>query len=136
MNTVKRADEIVKDFLFIAIFIFIVTFAIKSFAEETVEKVDDYTAKITISSTTEKDGIKTFLSQEKNFTLDEIKKSKSQAEQALKSWQDKMVEAEKNIRIQTDEQIAMWDRLLIEMAKKEIIEKPVITESKEIIIAK
>ena len=97
--------------------------AVKCFAEETVLKVDDYSAKITISNITEKDGVKTTLSQERVFTLTELNTAKSMSENALKSWQDAKVKADENIVIQTN-QIALWQSLIDECILQGIIEKP------------
>ncbi len=80
-------------------------------AEETVEKIDENTVKVTISSVNEKEGVKTTLSQERNFTLEGLLERKAASEKALQSWQDVKIKAEENIALQTA-QVAMWERLL------------------------
>jgi len=92
------------------------------FSAETVVKVDDYSANITISETNEVDGVRTSISREKRFTLKELEESKSSAEAALKSWQEEKVKAETNIAEQTN-RVAMWDRLILEAKNLKIIEK-------------
>ncbi len=79
--------------------------------EPVVEKVDDYSAKITISNVNEKDGIKTTVSQEKVFTLEELSQAKTASESASKSWQDEKKKCEDNI-VQQTTQIALWDSLI------------------------
>ncbi len=89
------------------------------FATETVEKISDTQAKITISNVSDKDGVKTTLSQEKVFTLDELNAAKALSENALKSWQDEATKAQENITLQTT-QIALWSKLIAECEKQGI----------------
>lgn len=92
-------------------------------ADEQISKVDEYTAKVTITNIAEKDDVKTTLSQEKNFTLAELKERKASAEGSLASWQKAKAETEANITKQT-EQIALWDRLIKSFGDQGIIDKP------------
>ena len=94
------------------------------FAEPVVEKVDNYKAKITLSNTTDKDGVKTTVSQEKTFTLKELEAGKVASETALQSWVDAKVKAEENIAIQTA-QVALWDKLIADTKASGVIEEPV-----------
>jgi len=89
----------------------LIFFAVKCFAEETVPKIDPYTASITVSSTNIKDGTETTVSQKRNFTLDELLTAKTASETALKSWQDEKKKAEDNITLQTT-QIELWSKLI------------------------
>lgn len=116
-----------KKIIFTALII-LLTIANKGYAGESLEQIDDYTVKITIENVNEADGVKN--TYEKNYTLDDLIKMKAQAEQSLQTWQDKKVEDEKNIAIQT-EQILIWDKLFTEAKEKGIKEKPVIDISTE-----
>jgi len=102
----------------------LIFFAVKCFAEETVPKIDPYTASITVSSTNIKDGTETTVSQKRNFTLDELLTAKTASETALKSWQDGATKCNENITLQTT-QIALWQKLIDEFAKQNIVAKPV-----------
>lgn len=101
----------------------IIFFTVKCFAEPIVEKVDAYSAKITISNVSDKDRVKTTVSQEKIFTLDELLTAKTASETALKSWQDEAQKSQENITIQTN-QIALWASLIDQCKASGIIEKP------------
>lgn len=94
-----------------------------AFASTAVEKVDDYSAKFTVSNVQEKDGVKTTITSEKVFTLEELTQAKAQSETALKSWQDEKKKAEDNIVVQTA-QIKLWDDAITEFKAKGIVEKP------------
>ena len=107
-----------------ALLVAILLIATPVFATELVEKVDDFSAKITISNITDKDNIKTTISQEKIFTLDELLTAKTASETALKSWQDELTKSQENITIQTN-QIALWQKLIDDCKTAGIIEKPI-----------
>ena len=109
----------------------LIFFAIKCFAEETVIKVDDYSAKITISSVNDKDGVKTTISQEKVFTLDELNTAKTASEAALKSWQDEVKKCEDNITLQTN-QITLWQKLIDKCKTTGIVSKPTVKPEVEV----
>lgn len=94
------------------------------FAEEVVEKIDDYSAKITISSVADKDGVKTTVSQEKVFTLEELNTAKAQSESALQSWQAEKIKAEENITVQAA-QVALWEKLIDDCKAAGVIDKPI-----------
>ena len=106
--------------LLIAVLMFVAT---RCLADEQISKVDEYTGKITITNIAEKDDVKTTLSQEKNFTLAELKERKTQSEASLASWQKAKAETEANITKQT-EQVALWDRLIKSFGDQGIIDKP------------
>jgi len=108
----------------IALLVAILLIATPVFATELVEKVDDFSAKITISNVNEKDGVKTTVSQEKVFSLDELLTAKIASETALKSWQDEATKAQENITLQTT-QIALWSKLIAECEKQGIKAKVV-----------
>ena len=93
------------------------------FSTETVEKVDGYSAKVVISNITDREGLKTTVTQERVFTLEELQHGKAASEKALASWQDEAKKVADNITIQTS-QVALWQRLIDEYAKQGIIEKP------------
>ncbi len=119
----KQEIEILREICLVGAAIFIITvLTAKCFGSETVEKIDDYTAKIEISNIVDENNIKTTITQEKNFTLTELLQAKSAAETALKTWQDKIAETNSNIELQT-KQIEMWDRLIVLAKEQGIIEK-------------
>ena len=97
------------------------------FAEPKVEKIDNYKAKITLSNTTDKEGVKTTVTQEKTFTLKELEAGKVASETALKSWVDNKVKCDENIAIQTA-QVALWDKLIADTKALGIIEESGIKE--------
>ena len=90
---------------------------------ESVEKVDDYSAKITLSNVTDKEGVKTTVTQERVFTLDDLITAKQMSETALKSWQDNKVKVDENILIQTN-QIALWAKLIKDCEDAGVVKKP------------
>lgn len=100
--------------------------------EPIVTKVDDFSAKIVISNTNDKDGVKTTVSQEKIFTLDELLTAKTASETALKSWQDEATKAQENITLQTN-QIALWAKLIKDMTDLGCISKPIEQPTEEVI---
>jgi len=104
---------------FLAILI-VLGLSVPVWAEETVTKLDANSVRITISNVSDKEGVKTTISQEKTFTLDELTSAKSASESALKSWEDAKKKADENIAIQT-EQVALWDRLIAESTKQGIV---------------
>ena len=87
-----------------------------SSAEETVTKISDTEINLIKSDTTETLDYKVTVSTEVPYTLEELYYHKTQAEQALASWQEAKVKIEDNIAMQT-EQIAMWDRVISEAEK-------------------
>jgi hypothetical protein len=90
---------------------------------EKVDKIDEYSGRLTVTNIVERDGVKNTNIQEKVFTVDELNQAKAMSEQALKSWQDKKKECDDNIALQ-QEQIALWDRQIAEFGKQGIISKP------------
>ena len=125
MNAVEKADRILKDVVFILVAGAIIIYAVNlAFAEETVTKVDEYSAKIVITSVTENAKMKNTNTQEFTATLDELNYAKTASEQALKSWQDEKKKCEANITLQTN-QLALAQRLIDEATKQGVVVKPV-----------
>lgn len=100
--------------------------------EPKIKKLDNYSARITISNVNEKEGVKTTVSQEKTFTLEELTKARAMSEGALKSWQDESVKCNENIALQTN-QVALWDKLIVDTKAAGIIEKPTLEKPIEAI---
>jgi len=91
---------------------------------ELVEKINEFSAKVTISNIKQDKDVKTTVTQEKIFSLDELNSAKTASETALKSWEDNKIKCDENIAIQT-EQVALWDRLINESVKQGVVVKPI-----------
>ena len=125
MNAVEKADRMLKDVVFILVVGAIIVFCVnQAFGEPVITKVDEFNAKVVVSNVSEKEGTKTTVSQERNFSLEEVTRASEATDTALKSWQDEKVKCDENIAIQ-EKQKALWKSIKDEMILQGVQEKPI-----------
>lgn len=90
------------------------------FSAETLVKVDDYSAIITISEVITDGEVETSIARKKIYTLKELNQLKLSAIEVLKSWEAEEVRVKDNIAEQSAK-IDMWNRLIKKMKDLNVV---------------